>query len=109
MGLRNVPTEAAADLAGMVACRPGQVSSMALTTVDCPTAATLLAFSAGEAVSEEAYASDMLYLGVEGAFRVVLPDGAVDVGTGQVLAVPSGVLHAVEGDGAFKVLQVAVG
>ena len=109
MGLRNLPANQAVKLADLITCKPGQISSMGLTTHDCPTAITLLAFSDGEDVSEETYASDMLYYAVEGSFVIVMPDARIPVTQGEALAVPAGMLHAVENDGAFKVLQIAVG
>lgn len=73
MGLRNLPTDEARSVAGLIENRPGQVSSMGLTaggSVDF----MLMAFSAGESVSEEEYFGDTLYHVVEGAADVVLPD-----------------------------------
>ena len=54
MGLRNLPTDEARSVAGLIENRLGQVSSMGLTaggSVDF----MLMAFSAGESVSEEEY------------------------------------------------------
>lgn len=109
MPLRNLPTEKAATLADLIACKPGQVSSRALSrssSIDM----TLLAFAAGESVSEEEYFGDTLYYVVEGAACVVLPDARVRVCAGEVLEVPAHVEHAVEGaDGAaFRLLQITV-
>ncbi len=69
---------------------------------------TLLAFAPGEAVSEEEYFGDTLYLLVEGAARVTLPDSAITLQAGEVLRVPAHILHAVEpADGnGFKLLQL---
>ena len=58
--------------------------------------------------SEEVYLSDVMYVALEGQPAVVLPDMRVALAAGQVLAVPAGMLHAVEGDGPFKILQIAV-
>lgn len=109
MPLRNLPTDAAASLASLIDLKPGQVSSMALTR-DAGFDLTLLAFAAGESVSEEEYFGDTLYLLVEGAARVTLPDADVALKAGEVLRVPAHVLHAVEpADGnGFKVLQLNV-
>ena len=74
MGLRNLPTDEARSVAGLIENRPGQVSSMGLTaggSVDF----MLMAFSAGESVSEEEYFGDTLYHVVGGAADVVLPGG----------------------------------
>ncbi len=109
MGLRNLPTDEACPVASLIQNRPGQVSSMGLTTggsVDF----MLMAFSAGESVSEEEYFGDTLYHVVEGAADVVLLDRRVAVAAGEVFMVPAHVPHAVEGreGGAFKLLQLTI-
>lgn len=109
MPLCNLPEGQAASLAGLVTCRAGQVSSMALAR-GASTSITLLAFSAGESVSEETYPGDTLYQVVEGAADIVLPDARVRVAAGEVMRVSAGVLHAVEGHAgaAFKLLQLTL-
>ena len=109
MGLRNLPTDEARSVAGLIENRPGQVSSMGLTaggSVDF----MLMAFSAGESVSEEEYFGDTLYHVVEGAADVVLPDRRVAVSAGEVFMVPAHIPHAVEGyeGSAFKLLQLTI-
>lgn len=109
MELRNLPTEAAAPLAGLIENHPGHVTSMSLSR-GAGAGITLLAFAAGESVSEEEYFGDTLYYLIEGRAVVVLPEGRVPLAAGEVLRVPAHVLHALEGagDGAFKVLQITV-
>lgn len=107
MSLRNLPTDAPASLSGLIEAHPNQVSSMALAggaDVDI----TLLAFAEGESVSEEEYFGDTLYYLVEGAAMIVLLDRFVSIRQGEVFMVPAHVLHAVKGDGAFKLLQLTV-
>ena len=112
MRLRNLPDDVATPLASLVTCREGQVSSMSLVAggLDLGLSATLFAFAAGESVSEERYEGDALYLCVEGAMAVTWPDGRrAPLVAGDVLRVPAGVEHAVEGAGeTFKMLQVTV-
>ncbi len=109
MGLRNLPCDKATCLSDLIEARPGQVSSMSLASAH-GIAATLLAFSAGESVSEEAYAGDTLYQCVDGRMVLLLSAGRVEVAAGQVLCVPAGTMHAVESadGGSFKVLQLTV-
>lgn len=110
MGLHNIPTETPAQLASLVTARPGMVASRSLTR-DTDSSMTLLAFSAGESVSEEVYPQDVMYYLVEGRATVTLPQRCVDMQAGDVLCVPAGVPSAVAGtDSAagFKLLQVAV-
>ena len=106
MPFRNLPTEAAAPLASLIGARPGQVSSMSLTRLDDPVAATLLAFAEGEGVSEETYPGDTLYYLVEGETDIVFSDRYVSMVAGDVLRVPAGVEHAVEPTTAIKLLQI---
>ena len=108
MPFRNLPTEVASPLASLIDTHPGQVSSMALTRLGDPVAAALLAFAAGESVSEEVYPGDTLYLVAEGVVDVVFSDRRVPVAAGDVLMVPAGVEHAVEPQGAAKLLQVGL-
>ena len=108
MPFRNLPTEAAAPLASLIDARSGQVSSMALTRLGDPVSATLLAFAAGESVSEEVYPGDTFYLVAEGSVDIVFADRRVAMAAGEVLMVPAGVEHAVEPQGAAKLLQVCL-
>lgn len=88
MGFRNLPTDEARPIAGLIESRQGQVSSMALASggaVDF----MLMAFSAGESVSEEEYFGDTLYQVVEGMADVVLPDRRVAVAAGEAFMVPA--------------------
>ncbi len=103
MPFRNLPTEEAAPLAGLIDAKPGVVSSMALTRLGDPVGATLLAFAKGESVSEEEYPGDTLYYLVEGEAEV----NRVRMCAGDVLKVPAGVSHAVEPEGAIKLLQIS--
>lgn len=108
MGMRNLPRQEARPLASLVTSRPGQVSSMAMTQPDDAASMTLLAFSAGEGVSEEAYEGDTLYYLASGEAQVTLPDRTVPLVAGDVLMVPAGTLHAVGGGSAFTLLQITV-
>lgn len=103
MPFRNLPTEEAAPLSGLIDAKPGTVSSMALTRLGDPIGATLLAFAEGESVSEEEYPGDTLYYLVEGEAEV----NHMKMRAGDVLKVPAGVSHAVEPSSAIKLLQIS--
>lgn len=110
MGIRNVPRDAPARLSDLVSARPGTVASRSLTR-GAPASMTLLAFSTGESVSEEAYGDDVMYLVVEGSAVVSLPAGEVELDCGETIAVDAGVLHAVRGATSgegFKILQISM-
>lgn len=108
MGLKNLPTEEPAALASLIDAAPGTVASMALSRLGDACSLTLLAFSAGESVSEEAYEGDTLYYLVEGEADIRLPGRVARLRAGEVLAVGAGTLHAVEPRGAVKLLQLTL-
>lgn len=94
-------------LAGMIDIRPGRVVSMALSKNEhC--LMTLLAFADGESVSEEEYFGDTLYYILEGEMPIIIDDKRQIIHTGECIAVPAGVLHAVGGAEPFKLLQITL-
>lgn len=107
MGLRNVPEDRPVALSGVVAARPGQVSSIEIAAGEVVDM-TVLAFSAGEDVSEMAYPGDTVYLCLAGAALIARSEDRIVVREGEALRVAAGVPHAVAGaDGcAFTILQV---
>lgn len=108
MPLRNLPTDHAEPLAGLIAEHPSQVSSMSLAR-DAGADITLLAFAPGESVSEEVYFGDTLYYLVEGEAAVSLPGGIVPIAAGEVLRVPAQTPHGIENVGVgFKLLQLTL-
>ena len=110
MGIRNVPRDVPARLSDLVSARPGTVASRSLTR-SASASMTLLAFAAGESVSEEAYRDDVMYLVVEGSAVLSLPAGEVELDCGETIVVDAGVLHAVRGanpDEGFKILQISM-
>ena len=104
MGFRNLPTQTPQPLVGLVEARAGQVTSRTITRVGDPLAGTILAFSAGESVSEERYPGDTLYYLIEGSATI---NGQV-MAAGDVLVVPALTEHAVNPDGPAKLLQLTL-
>lgn len=107
MHMKNLPTEAASSLAGLIDARAHQVASKSLVDADS-FSMMLMAFDTAESVSEERYPGDVLYLVLEGRLEVVLPERRVALVSGQVLMVPGGVLHALEAPDAVKLMQVGL-
>lgn len=107
MGLRNLPTDFPVSLSSLISCHEGQISSMGLVK-DANFDMTLLAFAPDEHVSEEEYFGDTFYYVIEGCAEIVLPDRRVNIGAGEAMCVPAHTIHALESDGAFKVLQITV-
>lgn len=106
MPLRNIP-ERPTPLASLVTCRAGQVASRAFCSGDA-TDFMILACADGEGVSEEAYLGDTLYVLVEGRAAIVVAGEALELSCGDCVKVPAHTEHALEGRGAFKVLQMTV-
>ena len=103
--LRNLPEGNARPLADLISARPGQVVSMALTRQE-NWQMILLAVSEGESISDESYPGDTMYYILEGTMLLETAEGIRTVKEGECLAVPADTLHAIRGEGAFKVLQV---
>lgn len=105
--LRNLPVEEAKQLSHLISVRPHQVVSMALTKSE-KMQMTLFAFDRDESVSEEAYIGDTLYVCIEGMILIKIGENTVELQTGEVFCVEAGILHAVSGKDAFKMLQITV-
>lgn len=104
---RNLPVDHVVNFAQMIRIQPGRVVSMALSREEhCQI--TLLAFAAGESVSEEQYFGDTLYYVLEGEMPLTIQDREYVLRTGECMAVPAHVLHAVGGTTSFKLLQITL-
>ncbi len=105
--LRNLPIDHIESLSEMIEIRPNRVVSMALSKNEhCQM--TLLAFADGESVSQEQYFGDTLYYVLDGEMPLVIGDKEYLLHSGDCMAVPSGVLHAVGGTTPFKLLQITL-
>lgn len=105
--LRNLPTSSPEQLSQMISIQPGRVVSMALSRSEhCQM--MLMAFGAGESVSEESYFGDTLYLVIEGDMPLGFSDQNAMLHAGDCIMVPAHTLHAIGGHGAFKLLQITI-
>ena len=105
--LRNLPTEQGAALSGLIQIQPGRVVSRTLShTEGCQM--TLLAFDAGEGVSETSYCGDTFYYVLEGCMPLATAADRKFLSTGECIAVPAHTPHAIGGDGPFKLLQITL-
>lgn len=105
--LRNLPRETPTAVSDLIAVQSGRVVSMALSkTENCQM--TLFAFAAGESVSQEYYFGDTLYMVIEGEMPIYMNEKKLVIAAGECLAVEAGVLHAIGGEGAFKLLQMTL-
>ena len=105
--LKNIPIERAKSLNELIDSKPHQVVSKALTR-DCDTSVVLMAFSDFENVSEEEYYGDTLYYVLEGYIEIKYGNNTYPVNKGEVIMVPSHVLHSVDGNKDAKFLQITV-
>ena len=105
--LRNLPTQHPEKLAGLIEIQPGRVVSMAMSRSEhCQM--TLLAFGAGESVSEECYFGDTLYCVLEGSLSVSAENGTHTLCAGDCLAVPARMPHGVRAPEGCKLLQITL-
>lgn len=107
--LKNLPFAAdkPAALKDIVSAAPHSVASKALSR-SSDAQLTLLSFADGEAVSEEEYFGDTLYISVDGTAVITDPFGSHVIPEGSCFAVPAHTEHAVKGIGPFKILQITV-
>jgi len=105
--LKNLPVDEAKILSSLIEIRPGMVISMALSKNEhCEM--TLLAFGDGEGVSEEEYLGDTIYYVLEGSMPVKINEDIIMINKGECLAVEANTIHAIGGEGPFKLLQITV-
>ena len=105
--LKNLPLNHIENLSKMIDIQPGRVVSMALSKNEhCQM--TLLAFADGESVSQEQYFGDTMYYVLEGEMPLTINDKKYLLHSGDCMAVPAGVLHAVGGTTPFKLLQITL-
>ncbi len=105
--LKNIPTEAPEQLASLIAPKPNQVVSMALSNSH-HAHVTLFSFADGEMVSEEEYPGATMYYLLEGTTRITRDGQEYILKAGDVFAVPAHVLHTVGGLEGFRMLQITI-
>lgn len=105
--LRNLPYNEGKSLAEMIEILPHQVVSMALSKSE-KIHMTLFAFAKGENISEESYLGDTVYLAVEGEVWIITDHQKIVLHPGEVVEIPSGILHAINSTDEFKMLQITV-
>ena len=95
--LRNLPTDAPANLASLIDIREGRVVSMSLSKSDtCQI--MLMAFGFGDTLSTV----------LEGEMPLFIGNAKYLLKTGDSLMIPSGTSHAIGGAGGFKLLQMTL-
>ncbi len=105
--LKNIPFSKPQDLAGMVDYAEGQVVSRTLCQ-NPGVSITVFAFDKGEGISAHTVSADALVQVLDGAATVTIGDEKMQVGAGQVVAMPNGVPHALDADEPFKMILVVV-
>lgn len=92
---------------GLVAYQPGTVVSRTLIKKSAGTA-TVFAFDAGQGLSEHTAPFDALVLILDGRSRWTIDGAVLDAGSGEVVFLPAGKLHAVAALEPFKMLLVMI-
>ncbi len=105
--IKNISMETPEQLAALIAPKVNQVVSMALSN-SAHVHMNLFSFADGEMVSEEKYLGTTMYYLLEGKTKITSEKKEYRLNTGDVLAVPAHVLHAVGGLSAFKMLQITI-
>lgn len=105
--LKNLQEEKNFCLKQLIDVVPHQVVSMSLSKSE-HVFVTLFAYAQGESVSNEAYDGDAIYTCVEGRVHIITEDNDILLKENENVAIASGTLHAVEGEGDFKVLQIII-
>ena len=105
--LKNILEEKSFCLKQLIDVMPHQVVSMSLSKSE-HVFVTLFAYSSGESVSNEAYDGDVVYTCIEGCVHIVTEKEKIILQENENVAIAAGTLHAVEGEGDFKVLQIIV-
>ena len=107
MSLRNLSEKKTENLNSLVEIKPHQVVSMAVSKNENANI-TLLAFAAGEDLSEEVYPQDTLYFVIEGTMTVVSKEDSIPVSAGQVIKVSAGKPHRLSSQKSFKIMQISI-
>lgn len=94
-----------AGLPRLVSYRRGCVVSRSLADED---GAILFAFDGGEGLSGQAYEETTVYCVLEGTVLCRSGGRRLSVPAGTSLVVPSGVLHGLDGETPYKILQLSI-
>ncbi len=105
--LKNISMDTPEQLAALIEPMANQVVSMALSNSP-HIHMSLFSFADGEMVSEEKYLGTTMYYLLEGETKITRGTKEYPLKTGDVMAIPADVLHAVGGLSAFKMLQITI-
>ncbi|MFH1035424.1 MAG: cupin domain-containing protein [Pseudomonadota bacterium] len=105
--LKNIPFAQPQVLCEMVEYQPGQVVSRTLAQ-NAFLSLTLFAFDQGEGISAHSVLADALVLILDGNAAITIGGQEVLASTGQAVAMPEGVPHALEARERFKMLLFVV-
>jgi quercetin dioxygenase-like cupin family protein len=95
--------ETAVEVAGLVTYQDGSIVSRTLRKTSGGSV-TLFAFDAGQALSEHTAPFEALIQVIDGAAAVTIAGAEHAVSTGQMIALPANVPHAVRADERFIML-----
>ncbi len=105
--IKNMPFAEPVELAGLVEYQDGQVVSRTLAQ-NPALSITLFAFAAGEGISAHTVPADALVVILDGQAEITIGGEVLTAGTGQAVAMPQGVPHALDARQRFKMLLFVV-
>jgi quercetin dioxygenase-like cupin family protein len=97
----------AANLSELIAFQAGSVVSRTLVNKKTGTV-TLFAFDQGQGLSEHTAPYDALVYVIEGVTEITISGNTQRLSAGDVLVMPAGEPHALQGVAAFKMLLVMI-
>lgn len=105
--IKNIPYEKICRLENIINVKKNQILSKCIISGNVD--AAVFAFSGKEMVSEEEYNADVMYLVLNG--NAVLSTGSKEFHLikDDVLCIEAGVLHKIEANEDFKMLQINCG
>ena len=104
--IKNLP-DTVSNLSSLIEYRQGRVVSMSLTRCE-HYQMMLMAVSEGEEVTSEQYPGDTIYYVLDGIMPLEKENETLILKTGECLAIPANLPHAIGGQGNFKILQIMI-
>jgi quercetin dioxygenase-like cupin family protein len=103
--LKNIEGEKVLSLAELVSYNEGQIISRTLVQ-NRHVSLTLFAFDKGEEISSHSSSGDAMVTVLDGTARITVGDSTYTVRSGQSIAMPADIPHALYAEEPFKMLLI---